>query len=663
MTAVLRTMFGRRGFSKCLVVGALACTVAAAVVVTVVSGESRYSASGDAFPGAFTALTYVLVRLIASLTGAMTVGSLVHALVCTRITRRGRIGPDGYGSLLIASRSSAVLLVSAVVLIPVSAADSTGIGVFDAVRRGVIADLVSPNEAPKAWMVTAAGALVVTVITRWTLNWVPMALASAVAAVAVLPAWVVGNAGQGHDHDIATSAVIVAVLALSVWTGMTLSLRSQIRRGGDPDDPDLVVAVSRYAVVAGCAAVLVVGLSVVLASILLPIGAISSSSYGRLAFAVAAGVLVAAGCVVALLLRRRSRGRSSLLVAVVSAALLMVWSAAVLMAVQPAPVFLTSPATVYDVLIGFEPPGPPSFGRFATFWRFDFVTGSAAVVLAVVYVWAVLRLRGRGDNWPAGRIVAWMTGCVAMLLATSSGVGAYGSAMFSVHMGVHMTLNMFVPVLLVLGGPVTLALRAIPPAHDGSMPGPREWIVLVVHSPVMRFLSNPAVAVGLFVLSLYAVYFSPLFDELVRYHWGHELMNIHFLVTGYLYYWIIIGIDPGPKRLPHLGRLALLFAVMPFHAFFGIAVMTMDRIIGGTFYRYLDLPWVQDLASDQSFGGGLAWASSEVPLVLVVIALVTQWARHDRRTEVREDRVADHNNDDELEAYNAMLAQLSRTRK
>lgn len=88
------------------------------------------------------------------------------------------------------------------------------------------------------------------------------------------------------------------------------------------------------------------------------------------------------------------------------------------------------------------------------------------------------------------------------------------------------------------------------------MPGPREWIVWVVHSPLMRVLSNPAVAVGLFVLSIYAVYFSPLFDELVRYHWGHEVMNIHFIVTGYLYYWVIIGIDPGLHRVQAARRNA-----------------------------------------------------------------------------------------------------------
>lgn len=80
-------------------------------------------------------------------------------------------------------------------------------------------------------------------------------------------------------------------------------------------------------------------------------------------------------------------------------------------------------------------------------------------------------------------------------------------------------------------------------------------------------MSHPVTAFVLFVGSLYAVYFTPLFDTMVRYHWGHELMSVHFLITGYVFFWGIIGVDPGPRRLPFIGRLGVLFAVMPFHAF------------------------------------------------------------------------------------------------
>ena len=168
-----------------------------------------------------------------------------------------------------------------------------------------------------------------------------------------------------------------------------------------------------------------------------------------------------------------------------------------------------------------------------------------------------------------------------------------------------LATQMLSPVLLVLGAPVTLALRVLPSAAAGAPPGPREGIVRVVHSPFTAFLSNPITAFVLFVGSLYVVYFTPLFDTLVRYHWGHELMALHFLITGYLFYWGIVGVDPGPRRLPFLGRLALLFAVMPFHAFFGIAMMTMESTVGGNFYRGLALPWVANINDDQHLGGAI----------------------------------------------------------
>jgi putative copper resistance protein D len=314
------------------------------------------------------------------------------------------------------------------------------------------------------------------------------------------------------------------------------------------------------------------------------------------------------------------------------------------------------------LLLGYELPGAPSPLRMLTFWRFDTFLSVGGLLLAALYLAGVVRLRRRGDPWPAGRSVAWLAGCAALVFATSSGVRAYGSAMFSIHMVEHTALNMFVPVLLVLGAPITLALRVLPSAAPGAPPGPREWIVRAVHSPFTRFLSNPITAFVLFVGSLYAVYFTPLFDTLVRYHWGHDVMSLHFLLTGYLFYWAIIGVDPGPRRLPFIGRLALLFATMPFHALFGIAMMTKPSAVGGDYYSTMALPWIPSLTTDQHLGGAIAWGASEVPVVIVVIALVTQWARQDRHTSERSDRHEDAGYDDDVDAYNTMLRELARQR-
>ena len=221
-----------------------------------------------------------------------------------------------------------------------------------------------------------------------------------------------------------------------------------------------------------------------------------------------------------------------------------------------------------------------------------------------------------------------------------------------------MLLSMLVPVLLVLGGPVTLALRALPATPDG----PRAWLLSLLDAPLARALTHPLVSLALFVGSFYALYFSPLYALALPYHWAHQLMFAHFLLTGALFFWPIIGVDRAPRPVPHLGRLALLLAAMPFHAFFGVALMGAGTVIGEQFFRQLALPWVPDLLADQSLGGGIAWASGEVPLLLVVLALLVQWSRADQRDATRRDRHADRDGDAELAAWNAMLADLARGR-
>jgi len=46
--------------------------------------------------------------------------------------------------------------------------------------------------------------------------------------------------------------------------------------------------------------------------------------------------------------------------------------------------------------------------------------------------------------------------------------------------------------------------------------------------------------------------------------------------------------------------------------------------------------------------------------VIVMIALLVQWARSDARTARRLDRAAERDDDADLAAYNAMLAELAR---
>ncbi len=598
-------------------------------------------------PATPTTVAEAAGHFTAALSGAICLGGLVLILITAHPDDRGVLDPPVFRAHLMVERFSALWFVTALAMVLVQSAADAGVSATRLLSSGRLGPALGASETGRAWVAVAVFSAVLAVLSRLTVRWewhVPLMIPAIIGVVAVP---VTGNAGQGPDHDYATSSVIVFALAVSIWAGV------RIVGAVAPSDPPVRRRAEIASVAAGSVA-LVYGIALVVLRV--GVGNLMTA-FGVLTLVVV--VLLAGGLVWDAIDLRAGRGYAGTRTAAAAIAALAALS---LMAVQTAPLLLSTRPTLWDILLGYELPGAPTPWRLATFWRFDTFLGAAALVLGGVYLFAVTRLRRRGDRWPAGRTASWVAGCAAMLLATSSGVRSYGSAMFSVHMVEHMTLNMFVPVLLVLGAPVTLALRVLPSAPHGAPPGPREWIVRMVHSPFTAFLSNPITAFVLFVGSLYAVYFTPLFDTLVRYHWGHEFMAVHFLITGYLFYWGIIGVDPGPRRLPFLGRLALLFAIMPFHAFFGIAMMSSESTVGGNFYRGLALPWVPDINADQHLGGAIAWGASEVPLVMVVIALVTQWARQDRRESVRSDRHADAGYDDEMAAYNNMLRELARHR-
>lgn len=278
-------------------------------------------------------------------------------------------------------------------------------------------------------------------------------------------------------------------------------------------------------------------------------------------------------------------------------------------------------------------------------------------VLAVaLYGYAVVRLRRRGDGWPVNRTVFFVIGVLSIALVMCTKLNDYGMVMFSVHMVQHMVISMLSPILLLLGAPVTLALRALPVAARGSK-GPRELLLMLLHSRYMKIITHPVFTIPLFIASLYGLYFTPLFDYLMGSTAGHLAMMLHFLGVGLVFFWPIMGIDPGPHRPGYLLRMLELFAGMPFHAFFGIALMMASQPMVEV-YKTPSASLGIDALSDQNAAGGIAWAFSEIPSVLVLLALVFQWYRSDQRTAKRSDRAADRDGDQELHAYNAYLASL-----
>jgi len=262
------------------------------------------------------------------------------------------------------------------------------------------------------------------------------------------------------------------------------------------------------------------------------------------------------------------------------------------------------------------------------------------------------------------RTVAFLAGALSVFHVTASGLQSYGMGLFSVHMVQHMVLTMISPLGLLMGAPVTLALRALPSSR-GPAGVPRRLLLGGLHSRLGRFVSHPLFTVPLFIASLYGVYFTPLFDDLMATTPGHTLMLAHFLATGLLFFGPILAVDPWPRRSGHGGRMLELMLPAPFHAFFGVIVMMSSSLLL-TSYSAIPGGWDIDPLLDQGWAGGIAWSFGEFPTVIVLAIVFVQWSRSEDRANrvaerTRERAIArgESGEDPELTAYNERLRRLA----
>lgn len=643
-------------------VGLLAGVTAAAIAGLALA--DALTATGLPNPGPVTNYGLPFVRAAGEIAAVVAVGSFLMAAFLVPPQTSGVLDASGYRALRLGTVASGVWTVCAVLLIPLTVSDITGQPLSSRLSPADIWSVADLVEVAGLWRWTAALAAIVTIaaipVLRW--SWTPVLFAGSL--LTLMPLALAGHSSSGGSHDLATNSLIIHLVAGALWAGGLLALLAHALRGGEHAH----LAARRFSLIAlWCFGAMALS-GVINALVRIRPADLLNSGYGWLIV----GKTLAL-CVLGVIgWQHRRRGVAALAadaddrrplirLALVEALVFgLTFGIAVALGRTPPPPPPVLNPSIPVVEIGYDLAGPPTVARLLFDWRFDLILGTAAIIFAAVYLAGVVRLRRRGDAWPTGRIVAWLCGCAILLFTTSSGVGRYMPAVFSVHMSAHMLLSMLVPVLLVLGAPVTLALRALPAAGRGDPPGPREWLLAALHSRVSQFLTHPIVALVIFVAGFYGLYFGGIFDAVAGSHAAHVAMNVHFLLSGYLFYWVVIGIDPTPRRIPPLAKLGMVFASLPLHAFFGVVLMGTQEVLAGSFYQSLKLSWHTDLLGDQKLGGGIAWSAGEVPLMLVLIALLVQWRRSDQRTAKRLDRAADRDDDADLAAYNAMLAEMAR---
>lgn len=509
----------------------------------------------------------------------------------------------------------------------------------------------------RALILTAVAALAISITLQLTKRINGVGAATALALIAATFSALTAHAAGISGHALATTSGFFHVLGMSLWLAGLIALYRHL------NSPKVIfrkLAVLRFGKLAAIAFVTVV-LSGVANSLtrIDQVSQIWSSEYGRLIMA--KSVLTITAVLIAQIVRNRLISESTIAIKILGleiTLLIFVLAIASAAANSAFPKASDSADTLIEQLTGYPEPSPLNWlAAFSTFTpdALTLVVGAAA---AAMYVIGVRRLIQRGDNWSHLRTFAWLAGVAAGVFITNTEISRYAMVSMSAHMTQHMTLGMFVPILLVLGAPITLALRALAPAKY-DLVGPREWITIVLQSNYSKLITHPLIALTIYSGSIYAVYFSSLMTSMMSSHLGHVIMHIHFVLSGYLFFWLIIGTDFQPRNIGYPFKLLLVFMSIVIHAVFGLILMQSTSLVGGGWFGKVAPIWLSDPIADQQLAGSIAWSFGELPMLLVFIALGVQWAKSDRQQAARLDRQADKYGDQEREAYNQMLRQLN----
>lgn len=645
-----------------LISAAFLALALSALAVSLIIGGGAYVVPAPGLPdvGPLVAWGTPILRLLTTIAGIATIGWLLSAAIVDPAGKNGVLSPTGRKDVIRASWSAGAWAIMSITQMIFVLASALALPLTTAATPGVISTYANELAPTRALIVMAIlavviGAAAITISTTGAaISWLGVALVAG-----ILPSLASHSSGLG-DHALAMTAGAAHAVAATLWVGGLMALAIHAVRGMPKFDD----SVGRFSNIALTAFVLlgVSGLANAYTRLETP-SELVTTGYGQLLIAKVT-LLVGLAAIAWVMRASIARGTASVrsqFARIAGLELLIMMLAigiGVALASSPYPRIEVPLSTYGESLLGFAYPPAPTWSAVGFGFRLEpfFLVGS--LVAAALYCAGAIRLRRRGDSWPIGRTISWLIGIGLVIWCTNAGIATYAQVSVSFHMVQHMTLTMLTPIMLVLGAPATLALRALRPSTSGHR-GPREWLVWFLHSWISVILTNPFFVFFIYVIGLYGLYLTPAFGWLMGSHIGHVVMQLHFIFAGYLFYWVLIGIDPRPKPLPYWGRLLMLLLALAIHGFFAVVLMMASTPLAPEWYGIVRPDWITDPLQDSLFGGQIAWGIGEIPALIVLIVIAVQWARSDERESTRRDRKVDRDGDHEMDAYNAHLATLS----
>ncbi len=234
----------------------------------------------------------------------------------------------------------------------------------------------------------------------------------------------------------------------------------------------------------------------------------------------------------------------------------------------------------------------------------------------------------RGRTGAGRHAAAWRARCftgamAAVGVALVSPLDALSGALASAHMVQHVLLVLVAAPLLALSGPLARLLRGSPVVLRTATVQWRRRLGLSRGS--LRFLRHP---VGVWLLHVGTLWFwhaSVPYDAALKHHTLHVLEHAGFLVTGVLFWRVVIG-PRAADRVSHGLGVMLVFA-MAMQSVFLSALLTFARTPWYSAYANSTATWSLDPLADQQLAGVIMWIPAGLVYVGAGLALLVTWIR------------------------------------
>ena len=216
---------------------------------------------------------------------------------------------------------------------------------------------------------------------------------------------------------------------------------------------------------------------------------------------------------------------------------------------------------------------------------------------------------------------------LVLFLALQSPIDPLAEHYFFVHQIQHLMIRMMGPLLVLLGAPLTPMLRGLPLwLLQGGVRSVvrRGWVRHAYYR-----LTNPVVAVGIFLGALYLWQVPFLHDLAVRNDLVHELMHATMLFSGFLFWWLVIDPKPHRSRLHYGLRVLYLGLIVLPNTVLGAAI-TFSR--GLMYWSYSDFPQPIALEGivDQQLGGLLLWVIGDMMSIVAAGIVMIMWYQREQ---------------------------------